>query len=47
MKKVKMLVQTTYKHELLRAGKVYEINDETAERWAAGKIAEIMEGEDD
>ena len=35
-----MNVQTMYKGELLRAGKVYEINEETAERWVISGIAE-------
>ncbi|WP_163539266.1 hypothetical protein [Gracilibacillus sp. YIM 98692] len=41
-KKVKMLVQTTYNKQLLREGKVYEINDETARRWEVSKIAAII-----
>ncbi|MFD2656139.1 MULTISPECIES: hypothetical protein [Gracilibacillus] len=45
-KKVKMLVQSTYNKELLRAGKVYEINDETAKRWQISRIAEIIEEEE-
>lgn len=40
MMKVKMLVQSQYKSKLLREGKVYEINDETAERWILSKLAE-------
>lgn len=47
MKKVKMLVQSTYNNELLRAGKVYEVNDETAKRWDASKIAEIIKEKED
>ncbi|MGP4041230.1 hypothetical protein ACTWP4_15220 [Gracilibacillus sp. D59] len=45
MAKVKMLVQSTYNKELLRAGKIYEINDETAKRWEISRIAEIIEEE--
>ncbi|MGN8646982.1 hypothetical protein ACTNEO_13430 [Gracilibacillus sp. HCP3S3_G5_1] len=45
MTKVKMLVQSTYNKELLRAGKIYEINDETAKRWQISRIAEIIEEE--
>ncbi|SFL86721.1 hypothetical protein SAMN04487943_104403 [Gracilibacillus orientalis] len=46
MAKIKMLVQSTYNKELLRAGKIYEINDETAKRWQISKIAEIIEDEE-
>ncbi|SER10902.1 hypothetical protein SAMN04487944_101258 [Gracilibacillus ureilyticus] len=42
MIKVKMLVQTTYNGQLLREGKIYEVTTETAERWHASKIAEIV-----
>ena len=38
--KVKMLVQSQYKSELLRLGKVYEINDTTAKRWVLSGLAE-------
>lgn len=38
--KVKMNVQTAYHGELLRAGKEYEIDEETAKRWIASKLAE-------
>ncbi|GEM01300.1 hypothetical protein SAMN05421839_10912 [Halolactibacillus halophilus] len=38
--KVKMLVQSQYKSELLRLGKVYEINDKTANRWVLSGLAE-------
>lgn len=38
--KVKMLVQSQYKSELLREGKVYEINDDTAKRWVLSGLAE-------
>lgn len=38
--KVKMNVQTSYHGELLRAGKVYEVEKEVAERWIASKLAE-------
>ncbi|MFD2044891.1 hypothetical protein ACFSTA_14500 [Ornithinibacillus salinisoli] len=40
MVKVKMNVQTAYHGELLRAGKVYEIDEKTAKRWITSKIAE-------
>ncbi|WP_181397492.1 MULTISPECIES: hypothetical protein [Gracilibacillus] len=43
MTKVKMLVQTTYKNELLREGKVYDIPDDTAKRWIISKIAQKYE----
>lgn len=39
MIKVKMNVQTAYHGELLRAGKVYEIDETTAKRWIASKLA--------
>jgi hypothetical protein len=39
MMKLKMNVQTTYHGDLLRAGKIYEIDAETAKRWIASKIA--------
>ncbi|UOQ47676.1 hypothetical protein MUN88_16700 [Gracilibacillus caseinilyticus] len=45
MAKVKMLVQSTYNKELLRAGKVYEVNNETAQRWQVSRIAEVVEEE--
>lgn len=38
--KIKMLVQTQYKSELLRQGKIYDINEETAKRWLLSKLAE-------
>lgn len=38
-----MNVQTSYHGDLLRAGKVYEINDETAKRWIQSKLAEKAE----
>lgn len=41
--KVKMLVQTMYRGELLRAGKVYEVNEDTAKKWIISKIAEEAE----
>lgn len=37
---VKMTVQTMYKTELLRAGKIYSVPIETAERWIASGLAE-------
>lgn len=43
MMKVKLNVQTMYRGELLRAGKVYTVNKETAERWIASKLAEKVE----
>lgn len=45
MIKVKMNVQTAYYGDLLRKGKVYEIEQETAERWIASKIAEKVDEE--
>ncbi|MEJ8776570.1 hypothetical protein [Pseudogracilibacillus sp. ICA-222130] len=39
MMKVKMNVQTMYKGDLFRAGKVYEVTSETAERWIISGIA--------
>ncbi|MEC5422980.1 hypothetical protein QGM71_05640 [Virgibacillus sp. C22-A2] len=39
MIKVKMNVQTAYHGELLREGKVYEIDETIAKRWIASKIA--------
>ncbi|MHA6252403.1 hypothetical protein [Oceanobacillus sp. CAU 1775] len=43
MIKVKMNVQTSYHGELLRAGKIYSIEKEIAERWIASKLAERVE----
>lgn len=40
MQKVKMNVQTAYHGSLLRVGKVYEVDEETAQRWIESKIAE-------
>lgn len=40
MTKVRMNVQTAYHGSLLRAGKEYEVDEATAERWIASKIAE-------
>lgn len=40
MIKVKMNVQTAYYGELLRKGKVYEIEKKTAQRWIDSKIAQ-------
>ena len=37
---VKMNVQTMYKGDLLRAGKTYTVNEETAERWIVSGLAE-------
>ncbi|WP_165769036.1 hypothetical protein [Virgibacillus profundi] len=39
MIKVKMNVQTAYHGDLLRAGKIYEIDETVAKRWIASKIA--------
>lgn len=39
MIKVKLNVQTMYKGELLRAGKVYDINKETAKKWIVSNLA--------
>lgn len=47
MVKVKLNVQTMYKGELLRAGKVYDINEKTAERWIASHLAEKVVEEKD
>lgn len=41
-----MNVQTMYKGELLRAGKVYEINKKTAEKWIISNIATKVENEE-
>ncbi|WP_179134472.1 hypothetical protein [Oceanobacillus timonensis] len=43
--KVKMNVQTAYHGDLLRAGKEYEIDEETAKRWVASKLAEEVQEE--
>jgi len=40
MIKIKMNVQTAYYGELLRKGKIYEIERKTAQRWIDSKIAE-------
>ncbi|MEN1967391.1 hypothetical protein WMZ97_04850 [Lentibacillus sp. N15] len=45
MIKVKMNVQTAYHGDLLRAGKEYDIDEETAKRWIASKIAEAVDKE--
>ncbi|EQB37565.1 MULTISPECIES: hypothetical protein [Virgibacillus] len=37
--KVKMNVQTAYHGDLLRAGKTYDVDKETAKRWIASKLA--------
>src|SRR5699024_2034405 len=37
---VDMKVQTMYKGDLLRAGKIYTVNEETAERWIVSGLAE-------
>lgn len=42
MAKVKMLVQTKYNDQLLRAEKVYEVPDETAKRWDQSRLAVIV-----
>lgn len=43
--KVKMNVQTAYHGELFRAGKVYEVDETTAKRWIASKLAVAVEEE--
>jgi len=43
--KVLMNVQTMYKGELLRAGKTYTVNKETANRWIISGLAEHVESE--
>ncbi|WP_010094278.1 hypothetical protein [Ornithinibacillus scapharcae] len=45
MIKVKMNVQTAYHGELFRAGKVYEVDETTAKRWIASKLAVAVEEE--
>lgn len=45
MVKVKMNVQTAYHGNLLRQGKVYEVDEETAKRWIASKLAEEIKAE--
>lgn len=45
--KIKMLVQTMFRGELLRAGKVYDINQETAQKWLISKIAEEVDEEEE
>lgn len=45
MIKVRMNVQTAYHGNLLRAGKEYEIDEETAKRWIASKIAAAVNEE--
>ncbi len=42
-----MNVQTAYHGDLLRAGKTYDIDETTAKRWIASKIAEIVADEED
>lgn len=43
MVKVRMLVQTAYHGELLRAGKEYEVEEAIAERWVSSGIAERID----
>ncbi|WP_169792891.1 hypothetical protein [Lentibacillus amyloliquefaciens] len=43
MQKVKMNVQTMYHGDLLRAGKVYKVDESTAEKWIVSKLAEKVE----
>jgi len=45
--KVKMNVQTAYHGDLLRAGKEYEIDEETAQRWIASKLAEEVQEDEE
>jgi hypothetical protein len=47
MVKVKLNVQTAYHGELLRAGKVYDIDEKTAERWIASQLAEKVPESDE
>lgn len=43
-----MNVQTAYHGDLLRAGKEYEIDEETAKRWIASRLAErVQENSED
>ncbi|HLR03974.1 MAG TPA: hypothetical protein VK111_14615 [Virgibacillus sp.] len=46
MQRVKMKVQTAYHGDLLRAGKIYEIDEATAERWIDSNIAESTDTEE-
>lgn len=46
MIKVRMNVQTAYHGNLLRAGKEYEIDEDTAERWIDSKIAAAVDEEE-
>ena len=43
MIKVKMNVQSAYYGELLRKGKIYEIEKKTAQRWIDSNIAQRIE----
>lgn len=43
MTKVRMLVQTKYNDHLLRAGKEYEVQEETAKRWDQSRLAIIID----
>jgi len=45
--KVKMNVQTAYYGDLLRKGNIYEVEQQTAERWIASKIADKVNESDD
>ena len=47
MTKVKMIVQTSYNGQLLRAGKEYDVADETALRWDVSRIAEIIKNKEE
>lgn len=47
MTKVKMNVQTAYHGDLFRAGKEYEVDETTAERWIKSRIAEKAEEQDE
>lgn len=38
-----MNIQTMYRGELLRAGKIYTVSEETAERWIISQLAEKVE----
>ncbi|WP_371069170.1 hypothetical protein [Sediminibacillus sp. JSM 1682029] len=45
MVSVKMKVQTAFHGELFRAGKTYEVDENTAKRWESSNIAEIIRQE--
>lgn len=39
---IKMNVQSAYHGELLREGKIYDIDETTANRWISSKIATLV-----